>query len=160
LKLIISEEKEAPMIASYVGRWSQAQSDQLELCANVEVIAGRLPCRDADAFLSLAVQLTAVMSRVRAFEEDELFPVLEAMSGQVRPLLVTFRSHHHRDKELATEICRALCGASVMDAQELRHLKVLLGSFAEAVRRHVEFEEAIALALFASKRIIDRRAVQ
>ena len=148
------------MIAIYLGRWAQAQRDQFELCAQLELIADRLPLHDVRTVQSLALQMIAVMNRVHTFEEDELFPVLEAMSPQIRSLLITFRTHHHRDRAMLGEIASTLSEVSDMGPNALKHLKVQLSAFAEVLRRHAEFEEAIGMALFASKRIEEKRAVQ
>jgi hemerythrin-like domain-containing protein len=148
------------MIASYVGRWSQVQQEQLSLCEKIDQIAVRLPLHDAGALDLFADQLTGLLDRVHGFEEEDLFPVLEAMSPQMRPLLVTFRSHHLRDRAQAQIIADALAQPSVMTSGSLRDLKLQLEFFSETLRRHVQFEEAIALALFASRRIDERRALQ
>lgn len=152
--------RETGMIATYVGRWSKTHDDQLDLCARMEVLANRLPIHDVDALDEFALRLDTSICRIHAFEENDLFPLLESMSSQIRPLLVTFRTHHYKDRELAHDICQALQKASSMDQEALTNLKVRLGTFAEALRRHVEFEGAIALALFAAKRVEDIRAVQ
>jgi len=148
------------MIANYVGRWSQVQQEQLSLCEKMDQMAVRLPLHDAGTLDRFAGQLTGLLDRVHAFEEDDLFPVLEAMSPQMRPLLITFRSHHVRDRAQAQVIADALTLPSMMTAGGLRDLKLQLESFSETLRRHVQFEEAIAMALFASKRIDERRAIQ
>lgn len=148
------------MIAGYVGRWSQAQMAQLQLCANIDQLAKRLPVRDVDASGDLAARLVEMLIRLHAFEEDELFPVLEAMSPHMRPLLVTFRSHHARDRLEAATISEMLLGSSRLSADGLRTLKDRLEAFAETLRRHIQFEEAITMALFASRRVDEKSAVQ
>lgn len=148
------------MIASYVGRWSQGQLEQLQLCENIEQLSKRLPVYDVDAFDHIAGQLVTIMARLHAFEEQELFPRLEAMSPQMRPLLLTFRNHHAKDRVEAIAIAECLLNPAHLTADGLRALKLQLESFAEVLRRHVQFEEAIAMALFASKRVDERRVVQ
>lgn len=148
------------MIASYVGRWSQAQLEQLQLCEHIDQISRRLPVHDVEAFDQIASRLDAVLSRLHGFEEEELFPMLEAMSPPMRPLLITFRSHHARDRMEANALIRCLRDPSQLTADGLRVLKLQLEAFTEALRRHVQFEEAIAMALFASKRVDEKRAVQ
>lgn len=148
------------MIANYVGRWSQVQQQQLSLCEQIDQMALRLPLHDAGTLDRFADQLLSLLDRVQAFEEDDLFPVLEAMSPQMRSLLVTFRSHHVRDRAEAQIIADAITQPSAIMASALVELKQQLESFSESLRRHVQFEEAIALALFASKRMDERRAIQ
>lgn len=148
------------VIAHYIGRWSQAQLDQLKLCEEIDLLADKLPLHDIAAFGDLALRMDAVLDRVHAFEEQDLFPMLEAMSPHIRPLLVTFRSHHARDRETARAIVAMLNLSTEHTARDLRDIKTNLTSFAELVRRHVQFEEAITMALFASKRIDEKRAVQ
>lgn len=145
------------MIVNYVGRWTQAQQDQLQLCEEIDQIANRLPLHDVDAFAGLAGRMKAVLDHAQAFEELELFPVLEAMSPQMRPLLITFRSHHASDRRAEQSIAEALVAP---DAAQLENLKIRMASFAEVLRRHVQFEETIATALFASKQVGEKRAVQ
>jgi hemerythrin-like domain-containing protein len=148
------------MIAGYIGRWSQSHQEQLQLCEKIDQLAERLPLHDVEAASLLAGHLTAVLDRVHAFEERDLFSLLETMSPQMRPLLNTFRKHHSRDRAKAGAIAVVLAAPSVSTADDLRDLKLRLESFAESLRRHIQFEEAIAMALFASKRIDEKRAVQ
>lgn len=148
------------MIANYVGRWSQVQQEQLALCERIDQMALRLPLHDAGTLDLFAVQLTGILDRVHTFEEQDLFPVLQAMSPQMRELLVTFRSHHVLDRAQAQLIADALSQPPSMTAGHLRDLKLQLELFSEALRRHVQFEEAIAMALFASRRMDDKRAIQ
>ena len=149
------------MIASYVGRWSQTQQEQLALCEKMDQMAMRLPLYDAGTLDVFADQLLGMLDRVQTFEEQDLFPVLEALSPQMRPLLVTFRSHHLRDRAQAQIIADTISQPSAMKtAGGLKDFKLQLEAFSETLRRHVQFEEAIAMALFASKRIDERRAIQ
>lgn len=148
------------MIAGYVGRWSQAQQEQLQLCEKLDQIGERLPLHDVEAVALLAGQLTEMLDRLHAFEEQTLFPQLEVMSPQMRPLLATFRTHHARDRAEARTIASTLTELSALTAEGIPTLKHRLASFAEALRRHVQFEDAIAMALFASKRVDEKRAVQ
>lgn len=148
------------MIAHYVGRWSQGQQEQLLLCETIDQIADKLPLHDPQALERLAGQLTRTLDRLHIFEEQDLFPVLEAMSPQMRPLLVTFRTHHAKDVAAARALADTLAGQAAMTAQDLKDLRFELECFSETLRRHVQFEEAIAMALFASKRVDERRAVQ
>lgn len=147
------------MIANYVGRWTQAQQDQFRLCEEIDQIADRLPLHDVDAFATLTGRMKAVLDHAQSFEERELFPLLEAMSPQMRPLLITFRSHHASDRRTEQSIADALV-VPAPDAAQLENLKIRMASFAEVLRRHVQFEEAIATALFASRRVDEKRAVQ
>lgn len=148
------------MIASYIGRWSQAQQEQFQLCEKIDQWADRLPLHDVGAASLLAENLRTVLDRVHAFEERDLFPLLDTMSPQMRPLLTAFRTHHTRDRGEGETVAGLLAASSTMTAETLRDLKHRLESFAETLRRHVQFEEAIAMALFASKRIDEKRAVQ
>jgi hypothetical protein len=154
------ESKGIWMISNYVARWSEAQRDQFELAAAVDVIAERFPLYDPDGLAAVAEKLDSVLARVHRFEEDEVFPALEAMSPQIGALLATFRSHHARDAESAGSICQILRDAPTLNIDQLKHAKSLLISFAETLRRHAQFEEAITMALFASKRVDERRAIQ
>lgn len=148
------------MIAAHVGRWSQAQREQMELCDRVERMAERLPLHDLDGPISLAADIAAILKRAHEFEENQLFPALEAMSPPVRPLLMTFRDHHKRDRVSSDTVCTALDRIASIDGPDVKTLKAELFAFAEALRRHVQFEEAIAMALFASRRVDERRVVQ
>jgi hypothetical protein len=148
------------MIASYIGRWSQAQQAQFQLCEKLDQLAERLPLHDVKAASRLADHLTGALDRVHSFEERDLFPLLDSMSPQMRPLLTKFRAHHSRDRIEAEEIAGLLAAPSLLTAESLKGLKLRLESFAETLRRHVQFEEAITMALFASKRIDEKRAVQ
>jgi hypothetical protein len=148
------------MIAAHVGRWSQAQREQMELCDRVERMAERLPLCDLDAAALVADEIASTLQRVHQFEEEQLFPALEAASPQMRPLLKTFRDHHRRDRLTSEAVNNALAGIASIDSLELKMLKVELLAFVEALRRHVQFEEAITMALFASRRMEERRVVQ
>jgi len=148
------------MIASYIGRWSQAQQEQFQLCEKIGQLAERLPLHDVKAASGLADHLTAILDRVHAFEERDLFPLLDTMSPQMRPLLTTFRTHHSKDRIEAEKIAGVLTETSVLTVEDLKSLKLRLESFAETLRRHVQFEEAITMALFASKRVDEKRVVQ
>jgi hypothetical protein len=156
----VMDNGDRDVIAHYIGRWSQAQLDQLKLCEEIELLADKLPLHDVAAFGDLAARLDGVLDRVQTFEEQDLFPILEAMSPHIRSLLVTFRSHHARDREAARAVAAMLNLSTEHTARDLRDIKACLTSFAELVRRHVQFEEAITMALFASKRFDERRAVQ
>jgi hypothetical protein len=145
------------MIAGYLGKWAMVQQEQLRLCEKIEQIAERLPVHDVETLHQVAGQLEGAIDRIHAFEELEMFPLLEAMSPQIRPLLGSFRMHHSTDRAMAQAIVDTL---SNLAAGHHREIKLQLQHFAEALRRHVQFEEAIGMALFASKRVDDRRAVQ
>lgn len=151
---------EFTMIASYIGRWSQAQQEQFQLCEKIDQLAERLPLHDVLAASRLADYLTEILDRIHAFEERELFPLLETISPQMRPLLNAFRTHHYRDRAEAGKITEMLASSSLLTGEDLKGLKLWLESFAETLRRHVQFEEAITMALFASKRLDEKRAVQ
>jgi len=148
------------MFASYIGRWSQAQQEQFQLCEKIDQFAERLPLLDVKGAALLADLLTAALDRIHAFEERDLFPLLDTMSPQMRPLLTTFRTHHSRDRAEAEILAQSFAAQSALTAQDLKGLKIRLETFAETLRRHVQFEEAITMALFASKRVDERRAVQ
>lgn len=148
------------MIAVHVGRWSQAQREQMELCDRIDRVSERLPLHEPEGAGILAGDMASTLQRVHHFEEAELFPALETLSPQVRPLLVTFRDHHARDRSFAQAIGQALLGIAAMDARDLKALKAELAAFADSLRRHVQFEEAITMALFASRKMDERRVVQ
>ena len=148
------------MISIQVGRWSQAQREQMDLCDRIERMAERLPLHDPEGAGILAGDMASSLQRIHHFEENELFVALDTLSPQVRPLLATFRDHHARDRSSAQAIGQALLGIAAMDARDLKALKAELAAFADSLRRHVQFEEAITMALFASRKLDERRVVQ
>jgi hypothetical protein len=148
------------MIADCIGQWSQRQREQYTLCDLIDGIATRLPLYGVAACQIASAKALTILKQAHSFEEGELFPILEEMSPHIRPLLTTFRSHHERDRASANAILDALDSISIMDSMALRELRFQASAFSEALRRHVQFEEAICMALFASQRTGLKRGLQ
>lgn len=117
-------------------------------------MAARLPLRDVDAPGDLARALSVICD----YEDLELFPLLEALSPHMATLLGTFRRHHRHDEREAAAVAHAL--SSSEQKMDVDALGERMRALAESLRRHVEFEEAICMALFASKRFNEERRVQ
>jgi hypothetical protein len=152
--------KRLAMIADCIGQWSQRQHEQYALCDLLDGISATLPLFDIAACQIARATASTTLKDAHHFEEGELFPLLEEMSPHIRPLLTTFRSHHERDRASANSIFDSLDSITMMDALALRELRLQAGAFSEALRRHVQFEEAICMALFASQRTGLKRALQ
>jgi hypothetical protein len=148
------------MIADFVAQWSQRQREQYALCDLLDGISARLPLFDIAACQIARTKVSMTLKDTHNFEEGELFPILEEMSPHIRPLLATFRCHHERDRASANSMLDSLDSIAIMDAMALRELRLQAGAFSEALRRHVQFEEAICMALFASRRTGLKRALQ
>ena len=118
-------------------------------------MADRLPVYDVEAIGELARSLADIYD----YEEKELFPLLERMSPQIAPLLGTYRRHHAHDRQEIGAIARCLDPADRVTA-DMNVLRLRMQAFAEGMLRHVEFEEAICRALFASKASAAQRSVQ
>ena len=148
------------MSMELVGHWTRWQSQQIALCDVIERFSERLPVHDIEASRSMGSQIKATLDSAHTFEEKELFPALSALSSQIRPLLRDFESHHQKDRQLAAATLGILEEISRLDAAGLRELKLMSAAFAEGLRRHVQFEQAICMALFASQKPDAKRAVQ
>lgn len=130
------------MIALHVAEWTRCQREQHRLCGLLEQTAERLPLREVGA----PGGIVELLDRVHRYEEDQLFPVLQAMSRQVSPLLADFKDHHRYDQGEADALVSLLDSSDMVDVHSLApRLKAL----AESIRRHVQFEQAICRALFA-----------
>lgn len=136
----------------HVAEWTRCQREQRRLCAVLEQIAERLPLHE----VGLGGSITDTLAEVHRFEESELFPAMASMSRQVAPLLEDFTSHHRHDRAEAAAIQSALDEKEIGNASDL---KARIRTFAEGIRRHVQFEEAICRAMFA-RRDAGERAVQ
>lgn len=130
------------MIAKHVAEWTRCQREQQRLCSMIDQAAERLPLRDI-GFGATAVKILADVHRT---EETDVFPALIAISRQVSPLLQGFEEHHRFDVLEARSLSLLLDTNEIGDIDAL---KARLKSFAEGIRRHVQFEEAICRALFA-----------
>lgn len=142
------------MIAQHVARWTRHHGEQRKICTLIGKMAARLPLRDIDAPQELASALAAM----HEYEDGELFPILEALSPQMAPLLDTFRRHHDHDGREALAIAQSLAASD--QSVDTDALGARMRALAENLMRHVEFEEAICRALFASKRMDEERRVQ
>ena len=130
------------MIALHVAEWTRCQREQYRLCGLLEQMAERLPLRE----LGSARAIVEILDRVHQYEEDELFPVLQAMSKQMSPLLADFKNHHRYDRTEAVALIDAIETAEIVDVQSLRSR---IRGLSENIQRHVQFEQAICRALFA-----------
>jgi|EndMetStandDraft_4_1072995.scaffolds.fasta_scaffold43672_3 hypothetical protein len=148
------------MLTELVGHWTRWHREQIELCEQIERFAERLPVHDIEARRSVVGRINATLGAAHAFEENELFPVLSTRSLQIRALLKDFESHHEKDRELAAATIGTLEDISGLDGAGWKELKLLCTALAEGLRRHVQFERAICMALFASQKPDVKRAVQ
>lgn len=140
------------MIAKHVAEWTRCQREQHQLCGLLRQIAERLPLREVGS----SQAIIDTLAEIHRFEETKLFPALGEMSRQMSPLLDDFVSHHKHDRAEAVAIVAALDGTEI---HEVTGLKARITAFAEGIRRHVQFEEAICRALFA-RRDAGERAMQ
>jgi hypothetical protein len=91
------------------------------------------------------------LSSAHAYEETRLFPALVTISSQVTSVLTTFSIHHREDRDEALEIATLIMDAAIDGNSAAGHdLGLRLPLFVRALRRNVQFEEAICKALFAS----------
>ena len=118
-------------------------------------MADRLPVYDVEAIGELARGLADIYDH----EEKELFPLLGRMSPHIAPLLDIYRRHHSHDRDEIGAIARCLDPANRVTA-DMDVLRFRMQALAEGMMRHVEFEEAICRALFASKANAGQRSVQ
>jgi len=148
------------MIAEHVGAWTRLQREQTQLCDLIERIGDRLPLYDVEACHLAALRIGETLTSAHDFEENQLFPVLMSLAPDIVPLLETFRVHHDRDRAQSAVLRWRLEKLPGQSGDEIKTLKIELAAFAEALRRHVQFEEAICRALFASRQTQARRAIQ
>jgi hypothetical protein len=148
------------MIAEHVAEWTRRQREQYRICETLSRTGDRLPIYDIDACRSAATTIRLTLTEIHSYEEEKLFPVLRTMSPQIAPLVESFVAHHAHDRIHAERISLELEALSHGDAVDINWLKERIGLFAEGLRRHVQFEETICKALFASRRAAAEQAVQ
>jgi hypothetical protein len=139
------------MIAEYVAQWTRHQRDLNRLCDFLDEFAIRLPRLELSDCEEAVRVLHMTLSSAHAYEETRLFPALTMMSSQVTDVLSTFRAHHREDRDEALGIATSIMNAATEgDNDAVSELEIRLPLFARALRRNVQFEEAICRALFAS----------
>lgn len=139
------------MIAEYVAQWTRHQRDLHRLCDFLDEFAARLPRLELSECEEAIRLLHMTLSSAHAYEETTLFPALVTMSSQVTSVLSTFRAHHREDRDEALRIATLIMDATIEDDGSAgRDLGICLPLFVRALRRNVQFEEAICRALFAS----------
>ncbi len=148
------------MIAEHVAEWTRRQREQYRICEALSRIGDRLPIYDIDACSSAATTIKLTLTEIHSYEEEKLFPLLRTMSPQIAPLVENFVGHHAHDRVQAARIASELEALSCGDAPDINSLKERICLFAEGLRRHVQFEETICKALFASRRAGAEQAVQ
>lgn len=143
------------MIAEHVARWTWHHGQQRRFSESIHRMADRLPVYDVEAIGELARGLVDIFD----YEEKALFPLLERMSPSIAPLLETYRRHHSHDRDEISAIAQCLDPAD-RTTVDMDVLRFRMQALAEGMMRHVEFEEAICRALFASKASAAQRSVQ
>jgi hypothetical protein len=139
------------MISEHVARWTTLQREQYRLCDLLDHVAKGLPSKEEYMRVKALLALQTILDTAHTYEETLLFPVLEQMSPQISDLLRTFRDHHRSDREEALKIVPLIAAANVTFTADSEP-SVRISLFASGLRRHIQFEEAICRALFASAR--------
>lgn len=139
------------MIAGYVAQWTRHLRDLHRLCDFLDEFAARLPRLELSECEEAIRLLHITLSSAHTYEATTLFPGLVTMSSQVTSVLSTFRAHHREDRDEALRIATLIMDATSQDDGSAgRDLGICLPLFVRALRRNVQFEEAICRALFAS----------
>jgi len=139
------------MIAEYVAQWTRHQRELHRLCDFLEDLATRLIQLELSDCEEAVRLLHVTLSSAHAYEETKLLPALVMMSSQVAGVLSTFRDHHREDRDEALRIATLMMDAATQgEADAVSELGIRLPLFVRALRRNVQFEEAICRALFAS----------
>lgn len=141
------------MIAEHIAQWTNHQKNLHRLCDLLDRFADRLPLVDVPNCQEAVRMLNRTLSSAHAYEEADLFPRLGSMSSQITGVLSIFRAHHLEDRQDADALARLMMSAAEPDAgAAIDQLQIRLPLFVRALRRNVQFEEAICRALFASAR--------
>ncbi|MCO6186190.1 hemerythrin domain-containing protein [Rhizobium sp. L1K21] len=152
--VMTSGESKAPvtMDASKLRWLTQGHIEQLSLCDTLEKIADSLP-DDVDKAQCLAVEksLPSLIKRIHEFEENTLFPWLEAQlpdREDLRETLNRLKFEHVEDECFAEELLDLLhkmaVGGKPANAEAAGYM---LRGFFESVRRHIAFEREHLMGL-------------
>ncbi len=139
------ENKAVAMDISKLKWLEQGHSDQLSLCNSLEQIADGLPDDvDRAQCLSVAKALPPLIKRIHDFEENTLFPWLEAQMPErteLRETINRLKFEHVEDECFAEEILDLLHklgnGGKPANPEAAGYM---LRGFFESVRRHIAFE--------------------
>ena len=129
------------------------------LCTALERIADKLP-DEADMLICryVAKSITSVVRRAHEFEENELFPALQAAlpgNSLLQESLVKLSAEHTEDLSFAEEIEDVLTTfADDPHRVNAETLGYMLRGFFESLRRHVAFEREMLLPLLTSRNAI------
>lgn len=128
---------------------------QLELCDVLEKIADQLPDQvDPQNCLNVARSIYPTVKKAHAYEENQLFPFLEANYEQyVMPqTLDRLHCEHWEDESFACEVQEALVNfVSAPQWANTEALGYMLRGFFEGLRRHIAFEQELLGTLITPK---------
>ena len=133
--------------------FDRSNDEQSALCDDLERIADALPGHvDQARTLKVAERISLVLGRAHDFEENEVFPLLEARaseSSMVKSALGRFRSEHEQDAYFAEEVREALIDFATSEkAMAPDALGYMLRGFFISLRRHIAVErEMVDLVL-------------
>lgn len=128
--------------------------EQLALCARLEEVADDLPeVADTQMCLHLARRVLPLVKRAHEYEENTLFPLLQAAEAKGGPLAQTIerlRYEHWEDEAYADEVSDGLI-SFVTDraSSNPETLAYMLRGFFEGLRRHIAFEREYIVPILA-----------
>ncbi|MEO0546932.1 MAG: hemerythrin domain-containing protein [Pseudomonadota bacterium] len=143
---------------------SKCHQAQAALCDLLESIADDIPedpkAVDRQRCLAAARKIFPTVKKAHDFEEQRLFPLLEALNGPSESLtksLERLRFEHWEDESFAEEVTESLIefgrGEGSMDGEKLGYM---LRGFFEGLRRHMAFETEHLLPMLKRQATVTR----
>jgi len=118
---------------------------QSQLCNQLEQIADELPYRvDHQRLLMVARSIMPTVKRAHSFEENRVFPQIEAQAGSTEALkhsLERLQFEHWEDESFAEELTdRLVKFVAHPETANTDTLSYMLRGFFDGLRRHIAFE--------------------
>ncbi|MCF4099929.1 hemerythrin domain-containing protein [Maritalea mediterranea] len=151
-KSVRTEQKALTVLESFDAHQRQMEA----LCTRLELIADLLPDQ-ADPTLCKFTSdgMVKTLSDAQSFEEEELFPILEALSlldTDIGEIIKQLRDEHYEDLCFAEEVrdnLRAIINGE--PTQTANATGYMLRGFFEKLRRHMAYERHLTSALRQKK---------
>lgn len=126
--------------------WLRAQAEQLSLCRELEDIADSLPSSiNRQKCILAARALGPLIASVHRYEEEVIFPALEAESTNSQAMAMTIsrlKFEHFADECFAEELAERLLHLGEGDQGiNMEATGYMLRGFFEGLRRHIAFEQ-------------------
>jgi iron-sulfur cluster repair protein YtfE (RIC family) len=136
-------------------RFAQLLDAQARVCDELEDLADRLPDSvDSQSCLRTAQQLLPVVKTAHDFEDNILFPLLEAQTHymvEMRSTIERLRFEHWGDQEFAEDVRHALREfVRQREKANIDSLAWMLRGFFESMRRHIAFDREYLLPIVKS----------